>query len=134
MIRTIADREHEKDPTFEEDLHGNNLSGENHGLDGEGPVLEGTAPNAFTLKAVHNRLEGLHDDDLREIPVLPQETRLEQGAVYIDLREPNPVEFRAPGGMIAGPENWYVPKKDVPYPIWNRLIGVGEGARVGEET
>lgn len=64
------------------------------------------------------------DAQLKMIPILPPGTRLEQGAVYIDLNDPQRREFRATGDMEAGPDKQYVPKTEVPYWIWNKLIGV----------
>jgi hypothetical protein len=34
--------------------------------------------------------------------------------------------------MVAGPDNWYVPKDRVDYELWNRLIGVANRERLGE--
>ena len=59
-----------------------------------------------------------------QIPVLPQGSRLEQGATYIDLNNLERGEFTATGDMEAGPDNWYVPKTEVPYEIWNGLVGL----------
>jgi len=33
-------------------------------------------------------------------------------------------EFTATGERSAGPYGWIVAKKEVPYELWNRLIGV----------
>ena len=90
------------------------------------------APTAYELKALHDRLQGYSDDELKQIPVLPEGTRLEQGATYIDLRESQGREFTATGNMVAGPDNWYVPKREVDYQLWNRLIGVREPERLGQ--
>ena len=85
---------------------------------------EQALPTAYDVKEAHRRLDGFADDDLKQIPVIPQGTRLEQGATYIDLQAPQPKEFTATGNMEAGPANLYVPKTQVSYPLWNRLIGV----------
>ena len=50
-------------------------------------------------------------------------TRLQQGATYLDLRNPHCEEFTALGGMVADSGHTYVPKDQVPYPLWNRLTG-----------
>ena len=34
--------------------------------------------------------------------------------------------------MEAGPDNLYVPKTEVHYQLWNRLIGVTDPARTGQ--
>jgi hypothetical protein len=72
------------------------------------------------------------DDELKPIPIVPPGTRLEQGATYVDLQDPRLDEFTATGDMAAGPNNWYVPKSDVDYQLWNRLIGVVNPERLGE--
>jgi hypothetical protein len=59
-------------------------------------------------------------------------TRLEQGATYVDLRDPGRGEFTATGGMAAGPDDWYVAKDTVDYQLWNRLIGVRNPEHFGE--
>ena len=50
----------------------------------------------------------------------------------LDLADPNRAEFKALGNMEAGPDNCYVPKTEVHYQLWNRLIGVTDPARTGE--
>jgi hypothetical protein len=34
--------------------------------------------------------------------------------------------------MEVGPDNWYVPKSEVDYQLWNRLIGVTSPERLGD--
>ena len=69
-------------------------------------------------------------DALKQIPVLWAGARLEQGATYIDLRDPRRREFTATGDMSAGDDNWYVPKDAVDYELWNRLIGISNPERL----
>jgi len=107
---------------FLEDLHPHMFEGENHGIESRDPAREGWARTAYDIKPAHKKLNHFTDDELRQIPILPEGTRLEQGATYIDLRAPEPREFKATGNMTAGPDNWYVPKKDVPYQLWNQLL------------
>jgi len=57
---------------------------------------------------------------------------LEEGAVYLDLRHPGRHVFKAAGAMVAGPDDWFVPKELVDYQLWNRLIGVTNPERTGE--
>ena len=70
------------------------------------------------------------DDALKQIPILWPDARLEQGATYIDLRDPRRREFTATGDMSAGEDNWYVPKDAVDYELWNRLIGITNPERL----
>jgi hypothetical protein len=97
------------------------MAGQNIGAAGDHP--EKQARTAKDVKELHARLSGWSDSELAEIPVLPTGARLEQGATYIDLSRLEPVEFIAVGGMEAGPGHCYVPKSEVPYQIWNRLLG-----------
>jgi hypothetical protein len=61
-------------------------------------------------------------DELQEIPVLVKGARLEQGATYVDLRDPERRPFRATAQMVALHGGCHVPKAETPYPLWNRII------------
>jgi hypothetical protein len=74
------------------------------------------------IKDLYDLQPELSDDELKQIPILVEGTRLEQGAVYFDLRNPERGEIRAFGAMEAGRDNWYVPKSDCDYTLWNRLL------------
>jgi len=111
------------------DLNPNPLAGQNIGA--AGPHPEKDAPTAYDLKDLHRRLRELPDDDLKQIPVVPQGSRLEQGATYIDLAQDEPHEFKATGAMTAERHHCFVPKSEVDYQLWNRLIGVTEPERLG---
>ena len=67
--------------------------------------------------------------------MLPVGSRLRQGGTYLDLSDPQRRPFTAMGGMIAGEDNYYVPKDNIAYTLWNRLIGVTNPDRldIGEE-
>jgi len=99
---------------------------------GPHPEKASGVATAYDVKGAHRRLQGLTDDELKQIPILPAGTRLEQGATYIDLREKEPQEITARGDMEAQAANWYVPKSEVDYQLWNRLIGVDNPERLGE--
>lgn len=115
---------------FQQDLNPNPMAGQNFGLEGTHP--EKDAPNASEIKELHTLLKGYTNSELKQIPVLPQGSRLEQGAKYIDLMDPERKEFTAMGSMEAGPDNMYVPKTEVDYQLWNRLTGVQNPERLGE--
>jgi len=91
---------------------------------------DGNLRMAHDIKEAPQLLRDYNDDELRRIPILPEGARLEEGAVYLDLRDPARCPFRATGGMRAGPHHYYVPKARIEYPLWNRLIGVLEPARM----
>ena len=116
---------------YQYDLNPEGGAGMNVGLVGQHPEKASGIRTAYDIKDLHNRLQGFEDDELKGIPVLPAGTRLEQGATYIDLQEKNPKEFTARSDMEAGPKNWYVPKSEVDYQLWNRLIGVDNPERLG---
>ena len=112
---------------FQRDLNPEDRAGEHHGI----PSYE-TVP-AYEIKELHDWLPGYTDDEMKAIPVVALGGRLEQGAVYIDLRNQEQGEFRAMGGMEAGRDAWYVPKRLTDYVLWNRLIGVENPERLDEE-
>lgn len=115
---------------FWQDLNPDFLASENYGE--QGPHPEKSAPTAYDVKGAHDRWRGLEDGELKQIPILPAGGRVEQGAIYIDLRLPHPQEFTATGNMEADREHWYVPKASVPYWIWNRLIGMDNPERLDQ--
>jgi hypothetical protein len=110
---------------YQEDLNPEYEAGENHGLPGY------ETRTAHDIKELHAQLRDLPDDELKRIPVLPEGSRLQQGAVYIDLRNRDAGEFKATSDMAAGPGNWYVPKSQVDHELWNLLIGVDDPVRLG---
>ena len=90
------------------------------------------APTAYEVKGVHRQFHGFSDDELKRIPLVPTGTRLEQGAIYVDLQDPQLREIKAMGNMTANSRNWYVPKSEVDYQLWNRLIGITNPERLGD--
>lgn len=114
------EREH-ADPAIEEQLNPNHMAGQNVGpreSDREVPV-----PTAFDVKEIHRALHDFADDDLKQIPIVREGARLEQGATYLDLASPEREEFTALGSMVAEHGHCYVPKDRTPYTLWNRLRG-----------
>ncbi|MGA7730519.1 MAG: hypothetical protein WCD37_04510 [Chloroflexia bacterium] len=118
---------------YQQALNPEGGAGLNVGNVGPHPEKSENVRTAYDIKALHNRLQGFTDDELKGIPVMPRGSRLEQGATYIDLRQNDPQEISARGDMEVGPGNWYVPKTEVDYITWNRLIGVDEPERTGEQ-
>jgi hypothetical protein len=76
----------------------------------------------------------LDNAHLKQLPIVEVGERLEQGAVYLDLRHPDRGDFKALGGMAAGPGNWYVPKNAVDYELWNLLRGETDDYRLGNHV
>lgn len=104
---------------WEHDLHPNPMAGQNHGL--ETAESEKNAPSAHDLKEVRQYLSEFSDSELKQIPVLLNGTRLQQGATYINLMDEDRQEFTAIGSMEAQEGSYYVPKTEVDYQLWNRL-------------
>jgi hypothetical protein len=118
-------------PEWQADLNPNHMAGQNTG-ERAGEREQGL-PTAFDVKEAHRALRGdFADDELRQIPILADGQRLEQGATYLNIRDPRRREFTALGGMQAESDCWYVPKDAVPYSIWNRLTGVENPERIPE--
>ena len=78
---------------------------------------------AMDDKGLVQRLDRLDAAELARLPVVEPGTRLEQGGVYVDLNDLAQGPFKAIGGQEAGAGNRYVPKRDVDYELWNRLVG-----------
>jgi hypothetical protein len=113
---------------YQHDLNPNAMAGQNMGLGETEPSRRG--PTAYEVKPVRRRFRAFTDDELKQLHLLPPESRLEQGATYLDLANLDVGEFTATGERRAGPNNWIVAKKTVPYPLWNRLLGVDTPERV----
>jgi hypothetical protein len=118
-------------PESERDLNPEHMAGQNVGWPSD--VDYQGMPTAYDWKDVHRALnDAFADDELRQIPVLPEGERLQQGATYVDLRDPARREFTARGDMSADPAHRYVAKDAVPYSLWNRLVGVDDPERLAE--
>ncbi|MGF1495453.1 MAG: hypothetical protein ACFB8W_01330 [Elainellaceae cyanobacterium] len=115
---------------WQKDLNPNPGAGQNIGPSGEQPGrFERTARD---IKELHDRLDGLSSEALDRIPILKPGTRLEQGATYINLNDPGREEFKAMGDMVADETNYFVPKSEVGYVLWNELRGVQNPDRLAE--
>lgn len=112
------------------DLNPDHMAGQNIGQPSSEREQEGR--NARSHKEVNRALSGrFTDDELDQIALLEPGDRLQQGATYMDLRDPERREFTATGEMEAGGAT--VPKDQVPYTLWNRLRGVDNPERTGGE-
>lgn len=113
------------------DLNPDAEAGQNVSLVGPHPEKDNPR-TAYDVKEAHRLLHEFTDDLLKQLPILPAGTRLEQKATYVDLRDPERREIHARADMVAGEENLYVPKSEVDYQLWNRLIGVTTPERTGQ--
>jgi hypothetical protein len=109
------------------DLNPDAAKGLNWGLAGQHPEK-----NLLSAKDVHALLSHLRDDELDRIPILPAGARLESNATYVNLRESPPREFTAEGSEEVGDADWIVPKTEVDYQLWNRLLADRSRQRFNE--
>lgn len=120
--RTPRQQSRQKHPDeWQQDLNPNHLAGQNIGQDSE--QRERTDLTAFHLRKRGYELRGLDDNDLKQVPLLAEGTRLQQGATYVNLADEKPREFKATADVTAEAGDAYAPKDKVPYEVWNRLIG-----------
>ena len=125
-------RPDEKHPQpYPKDLNPDAMKGVNWGLAGPHPEKD-TSRTAYDIKEVHSAFHDLPDEQLQRIPILPEGARLESKATYINLRELEAQPFTAEGNEEVGPDDWIVPKSEVDYQLWNKLIGIRDPARTGE--
>ena len=103
------------------DLNPNQMAGQNIGVLSD--VETRGDRTAFNLRKQGWALGDLDDNELKQIPVIAEGARLQQGATYVDLTAEPRREFTATGGMSAGGGHAYAAKDRVPYEIWNRLLG-----------
>ena len=92
------------------------------------------------LDVLAGRLDNFSRDELAQIPIIPVGTKLKQGAVYLDMRIPAPVPFTATADSGATELNYYTPKAEIPYELWDRLVEalgptpMGEGSKGTQEN
>ena len=114
---------------YQHDLNPDASKGVNWGL--VGPHPEKTEPRtAKDVKELHDLFSDFPDDELDRIPVLPAGSRLESNATYINLREAKAQEFTAEGNEELGENDLVVPKSEVDYQLWNKLLGVTNPERI----
>jgi len=128
MTQKVYDPTDKHPPEYQNDLNPNAAAGINFGLVGPHPEKDAHR-TAYDVKEAHRRLNDFTDDLLKQIPILPAGSRLEQNATYMDLTDRQ--EFTATSDMEARPEQFLVPKSEVDYQLWNRLRGVTDPARTG---
>lgn len=108
---------------YQKDLNPEFTAGQNYGLDG-GQYEEGAA-SAYDYKDIDELLPNWSGAELRQLVIVPEGSRLQQGAVYFDLRNPERGEFKARGDMVAPPDSRLVPKDRTDFEMWNKLTSLG---------
>jgi hypothetical protein len=110
---------------YQEDLAPDASKGLNYGL--EGPDLP--TQDASNVKDLHELLSDFSAEELKQIPVQCAGNRLETGAVYLKLSAHQRYEFKAQGTEDVLDGDFIIAKKDVPFELWNRLVGIDDPAR-----
>jgi len=128
MTQKVYDPTDKHPPEYQKDMNPDAAAGINFGLVGQHPE-KGAHRSAYDVKEAHRRLGDFTDDLLKQIPIMPAGSRLEQDATYLDLADRR--EFKATSGMEVRVDQLIVPKSEVDYQLWNRLRGVTDPARTG---
>jgi hypothetical protein len=124
-------QEQKKHPDeWSDDLNPDRMAGQNIGASSKPSNLR--APTAADVDVLAGRLGSFSRDELSQIPIVPTGTKLKQGAVYLDMRIPAPVPFTATADNMATELNYYAPKAEIPYELWDRLVEALGPASMGE--
>lgn len=127
--------EHKHPEPYQHEMNPHAGEGQNFAKHRTGHHPEKENPRtAHDVKEAHRLLHDYRDDELKRIPILPAGIRLDAGATYIDLHDPARREFTGAAHMTVGEDSLIVPKSEVDYPLWNRLIGVTDPARLDAAT
>ncbi len=110
---------------YQRDLNPDFMAGQNYGLDGE--RFEEGAATAYDYKDIQDLLPDWTPSELKQLAIVPEGTRLQQGATYLDLRHPERGEFKARGDMVAPSDSRLVPKDRTSYDLWNKLTSQKAG-------
>jgi hypothetical protein len=111
---------HKHPDAYEHDLNPRRMQGQNIGA--QSTALDPLTRYASDIKELTVQLRDFKLDELREIPVVPAGERLQQGKTYVDLRSPERKPFTATGAMVAGADQLFIAKSEVPFEYWNRLV------------
>ena len=68
--------------------------------------------------------------ELRQIPMVRPGTRLQPGATYLDLRDPQGEAFTASADMSVEDDDWYVAEATLPRRLWVRLLALVDPGRI----
>jgi hypothetical protein len=117
---------------WSEDLNPGRMEGQNIGASSKPSNLK--APTAAEIDVLGGRLGSFSRDELSQIPIVPVGSKLKQGAVYLDMRIPTPVPFTATADTTATELNYYAPKAEIPYELWNRLVEALSPSSMGEPS
>ena len=125
MTGKIYHPEQKHPEPYQQDLSPDASKGLNYGTAGA-PLPTRTA---YDLKELHVLLDDFSPEELKQIFVLHEGARLETGATYLNLAGDRRQEIQARGDEDVGVNDLYLAKKDVPYELWNRLLGQADSRR-----
>lgn len=111
-----TDRRHPDE--YERDLNPDRMAGQNLG-EREDLIRASDLP----AEELPDPLRQFDRGELQRIPVVRPGAHLKQGATYVDLNAPRLIEFQALGDQTAGPDNVFVPKRELDHVRWNRMLG-----------
>jgi hypothetical protein len=119
-------------PEWRDDLNPARMEGQNIGASSK--RNDSIARTAADVNVIAERLNSFTHDELLQIPILPAGTKLKQAGVYLDMRIPSSVPFTATADIVATEMNYYAPKAETPYELWNRLVATLGPATMGEAS
>ena len=119
-------------PEWSDDLNPERMDGQNIGASSK--HNDSSARTAADIDVLTGRLNGFTRDELLQIPIVPAGTRLKQGAIYLDMRIPASVPLAANADIKATEMNYYAPKAEISYELWNRLVAALGPATMGEAS
>ncbi len=115
---------------FDRDLRPREGQGENSGASSSHDP--DALMRAYDDKELVKTLQGFNSDELKKILLVPRGAKLQQGAKYVDLNDPDRTEIVASGANPVTPhleaqENQrLVPKSETDYELWDKLTGKSE--------
>jgi hypothetical protein len=85
------------------------------------------ARTARDVRADHRVLLSFADADLEAMPLVPEGTRLDRRAWYLDLHDPARADFIAEGDEIVEPGQHVVARSEVGVDLWDELRRACDG-------
>ena len=117
------------DADFDNDLHPHSRAGQNDSPD------RNEGRSAFDLKELqtplHALLQKLPNQELKQIPVLDTGTRLQEGAVYLDLRNLDGGPFQGMNNREVGADDAFTAKSHLDHEQFAYLTGATTVAQFG---
>jgi len=78
---------------------------------------------ALDVRSEHRILQGLSQEDLAGMPLVPEGQSLKRYTEYLDLHDPGRANFLAEGNESVRPGQRLVARKTVSKAIWDDLTG-----------